>query len=688
VPGASSPDVYPICEPHRREEIVTSRRFRTTVLLLALALSLGPVAGIRAQTGVRQASITLVDPSAFPRVDVYFSAQDLDGEPILGLDPSAVAFYENEVPVSDFTLEETEHPMLIGVVIDSAVSFNTVEGGAPRVEKAKEAARWLIGPEFGRLILDDEVAVYAFQEGTPQRLIDFTYDHQQVLDEGLARVSTAGNRYTALFDLLRRAVEETAARPGARRRALLVFSDGVDKTSGVEVDRVIGEAVRAHLLIYTVGMGSNLAHDQPGSAFLRRLAEETGGRYMWYRPGRAGAAEEMQAFLDGLVAQRRGYHLTYTSSQYQGTPTLRLVVSWGGYKAEDTASYTVPPLPPRVSIEGLEEGQILEGVVTVRPGISMAQREIERVEFWVDDGLRYTARAAPWTWEWDTRPDGHSTTGADAHLLRVVACDLGGLCGEATLPVGVRLPMPTPTPTPVVSPTVRLQTTISLIALAVAVGALILAIVLFRRGGMQAVRNVAAEVRRRTRVWRQRTGLFGGGVPAARHGLATLTVLSGPFADRQFVMEEDVVFLGREEERADIVFYWDDYVSRRHAKIAREGDQFYIWDLNSANGTWVDEQRVPRSLSEGVELSEAVPLRDGAVIRLGPDLRLRFQTAGAAEGAAEATPKAPAPAAAPEAPAPAESSEPPAPRRKPRSGTRPLRPAPERDTQPVPNPQE
>lgn len=651
-------------------------RWLALMLLLCLVLSADGAGVLRAQVGVKEVGITLVDATAFPTVAVYTVVRDLDGNPIPGLAASAFSLSENDIPVSDLSVEETEHPMLIGVVIDSAVSFNTWEGGAPRVEKAKEAARWLIGPEHGRLIPDDEVAIYAFQNGAPQRLMDFTYDHQRALDQGLAAVSTAGNQYTALFDLLKRAIEETAARPGARRRALLVFSDGVDKTSGVEVDRVIQEAVRAHLLIYTVGMGADLAHDRPGSAFLRRLAEETGGRYMWYQPGRPGEQEEMEAFLDHLVTQRRGYRLTYTSAQYQGTPEIRLVVSHGGYTAEDRAAYGVPPLPPRVSVEYPPEGQILEGMVTVRPGIAMAQREIERVEFYVDDRLLFTARAAPWTFEWDTREWARSVTEPEVHRLRVVACDIGGLCGEAAVTIGTRLPLPTPTPLPPAAPTNPTQTAISLGALALSLVALMVAVILFRRGGMQAVRGVAAEIQRRTRVWRQRTGIFGAGAPAARAHLATLTVVGGPFADKEFPIDEEVVFLGREEERADLVFYWDDYVSRRHAKIAREGDQFYIWDLNSANGTWVNERRVPRSLSEGLELSEAVPLRDEDIIRLGPDLRLLFRRGGAAASAASAS----------------GTGEPSPPGR---GGTRPLppqaeappEPAGERETRPMPTPE-
>ena len=620
-----------------------SRGFVLSLVLVTLLCLLGPVLAL-AQSGISQLGITRVntatDTSVSPpqvKVNLYLNVTDLDRSPLAGLKAADFALYENNVPIPDFTLAVVEHPLFIGIVIDSAVSFNTREGGAPRVEQAKDTARHLITPDYQRLTPDDEVAVFAFQDGQPVRLVDFTYDHQMVLDQGINQISTAGNQYTALFDILRQAIKEAATRPGAYRRVLLVFSDGVDRTSGVEVDRVIQEAVDAHLLIYAVGMGSNLAYDQPGSAFLRRLADETDGRYVWYRPGRAGEEEKMNAFLDTLVAQRAGYQISYASNQYQGSPEVHLVVQKAGAAAEDTITFEVPPLPPVVNMDNLSDGQVLVGTSTIQPSIARAQRDIERVEYYVDNELVYAAHAAPWTFEWDTQKYASSYTDAEPHALKIVACDIGGQCGEIGLTLGTRLPVPTPTPSPRPMPT-PISSTREIIQTGAPIGALVIAllslailIIFIRSNKGQGASGVVAEVRRRTRVWRQRTGIFGGGVPATRQSRATLTVTSDMFKDKQFNLEERVIFLGREEERSDIVLYWDEYLSRRHAKIAQEGTQFYIWDMNSANGTWVNEQRVPRSLSEGVELSEAVPLHDGDIIRIGPDLRMRFNLASPAE---------------------------------------------------------
>jgi VWFA-related protein len=597
------------------------------LVLVSLGLLVPVVAS--AQVGIRNLDITLVDEEDFPDVDIYFSVNDLDGQPVTGLTQDNFELYEDDASVPIATLSEVEHPMLIGVVIDSAVSFNTWDGGAPRVEKAKEAARWLVSPQYGRLIPDDEVGVFAFQAGAPERLVPFSWDHQKVVNQGIDPVNTEGNQYTALFDILRQAIQETSTYEGARRRALLVFSDGVDQTSGTEIDSVIQEAVDNHLLIYAVGMGRGLAHDQEGSAFLRRLADETGGEYFWYRPAQADSEEEMKAFLDRLVAQRAGYVLTYASNQYEGTPEVQLVVASGGTSAEDAISYEVPSLPPAVTIDDLEEGDILEGVVEVEPSISRAQREIDRVEYWLNDELVYTARSAPWTFEWDTSEHATSTTDADVHNLKVVACDIRDKCAETSMTLGTRLPQPTPTPAPMVVPATdttmsKIQMVVSIGALVIAISALVIIFILVRRGGFSAVQNVAAEVRRRTRVWRQRTNIFGGGQPGTRQSFAKLTVVSDMFEGKEFPIEENKIFLGRDEQRADIILYWNDYISGRHAQVAQEGDQFYVWDLNSSNGTWVDEQRVPRSLSEGVELEEARALNSGSILRLGPDLRLRF----------------------------------------------------------------
>lgn len=57
----------------------------------------------------------------------------------------------------------------------------------------------------------------------------------------------------------------------------------------------------------------------------------------------------------------------------------------------------------------------------------------------------------------------------------------------------------------------------------------------------------------------------------------------------------------------------DDSVSRLHAEISIEQGAFFISDLGSANGTFLDDERITRA-----------PLRDGSLVRLGGRVTFRF----------------------------------------------------------------
>ncbi|WP_029145150.1 FHA domain-containing protein [Microbacterium luticocti] len=82
---------------------------------------------------------------------------------------------------------------------------------------------------------------------------------------------------------------------------------------------------------------------------------------------------------------------------------------------------------------------------------------------------------------------------------------------------------------------------------------------------------------------------------------ALLIVRSGPTAGARYLLDSDVMTVGRHPE-ADI-FFDDVTVSRRHAEITRDGSRFEIVDQRSLNGTYVNGERVDRAeLSNGAEV--------------------------------------------------------------------------------------
>jgi serine phosphatase RsbU (regulator of sigma subunit) len=88
--------------------------------------------------------------------------------------------------------------------------------------------------------------------------------------------------------------------------------------------------------------------------------------------------------------------------------------------------------------------------------------------------------------------------------------------------------------------------------------------------------------------------------------MAYLVALKGFNAKQTFPLEKDRILLGR-NANCDIVFPPNDFsVSREHAVIIRSQDKFFIEDLGSRNGTYVNNQPV----------SARVPLKDNDRIRI------------------------------------------------------------------------
>jgi len=72
-----------------------------------------------------------------------------------------------------------------------------------------------------------------------------------------------------------------------------------------------------------------------------------------------------------------------------------------------------------------------------------------------------------------------------------------------------------------------------------------------------------------------------------------LRFLDGPFAGRIVDLHSDDMSIGREAD-CDIVLN-EDGVSRRHARILRDGDDFVLEDLDSRNGVRINGQRIKKT---------------------------------------------------------------------------------------------
>lgn len=70
-----------------------------------------------------------------------------------------------------------------------------------------------------------------------------------------------------------------------------------------------------------------------------------------------------------------------------------------------------------------------------------------------------------------------------------------------------------------------------------------------------------------------------------------LEVLSGPLDGKTWAFEDEIV-IGRDESLADACIALDRYVSRRHARLRSQQGRLMLADLQSRNGTRVNDRPV------------------------------------------------------------------------------------------------
>ncbi len=90
-----------------------------------------------------------------------------------------------------------------------------------------------------------------------------------------------------------------------------------------------------------------------------------------------------------------------------------------------------------------------------------------------------------------------------------------------------------------------------------------------------------------------------------RHRPQNLVIIDGPLSGSSFQLGSAPVLLGRSNEAT--VPLEDDYASGRHARLFPQGSRWFLEDLGSTNGTFV----------QGQQLSRAAAVEPGVQFRVG-----------------------------------------------------------------------
>ncbi|MFC5861233.1 VWA domain-containing protein [Acidicapsa dinghuensis] len=218
-------------------------------------------------------------------VTLTFSARDADGRAVGSLNADDFSVYEDgvEQKIGMFS-RQSELPLTLGLLVDSSESQDKF---------LKEHLRDI--RLFLASVLRPQDQAFAVCFGNHLRLVsDFSSDAAKITD-GLARFNKGDRDFpemepddsreggSAVYDSIFASVAEKLNSTGARRKALILFSDGEENASAHDEIDTIAAAQSADTLVYAIRYTKISHHkltadNRHGIAGLKHIAEQTGGR--------------------------------------------------------------------------------------------------------------------------------------------------------------------------------------------------------------------------------------------------------------------------------------------------------------------------------------------------------------------------------------------------------------------------
>jgi VWFA-related protein len=202
-------------------------------------------------------------------VVLHATVLDQQGHRVTDLPKSAFRVFENSVEQQITVFHREDSPVSIGLIIDDSGSMIN------KRQKVAAAALSLVRASHP----DDEVFILHFNEKAYLDT-DFTSD-RATLEKGLSTFDTRGT--TALRDALRLAIQHLAHNAREDKKVLVVVTDGEDNSSAIAPEHVIQAAQQSNVLIYAVGLLTEIDDDRTQRARreLDALTQATGGQAVY-----------------------------------------------------------------------------------------------------------------------------------------------------------------------------------------------------------------------------------------------------------------------------------------------------------------------------------------------------------------------------------------------------------------------
>ena len=351
-----------------------------------------------------------------PLVTAHVSVLDDEGCQVSGLESEDFSVKEWPNPISEFEVSEERQGVAVALLADVSGSMKYQGLSDTRLQDVQETVEQFVGS----LREGDMVAIFTFCKEV-KRVQPLTA-YQEGMDSKVIQAITIppgeAGQFTFLFDAMYDAIgeltsgeEELGPEFARMKKAIFVFSDGKDEGSLHDLfdikRRLLAEDPKGKISVYAVGVGSEEDEIYPADfRHLINLADVTEGRFIHYfgesEQEAAAARRELRQPFDHFLSQRMQYVIHYSTEVCADIVTLSVEI--GGQADEEEVK--IPPVPPIIRLSGVEEGQTVSGVLSLKTEPLLAQCPIREVTYFVN-GVKTVTLAPPFTWEWDasTLPD-------------------------------------------------------------------------------------------------------------------------------------------------------------------------------------------------------------------------------------------------------------------------------------------
>ena len=252
-------------------------------------------------------------------VNVISTVQDTSGQYVSGLNVGDFRVYEDGVEQKIAVFEKQDVDSAVGILVDNSLSMADVL------------------PMMKTGLMDFAQHTNSFNElfvmtfGTRVRVLHDVGEPLARLESNLKLISAQGT--SLLFDALVEGLRKVGARQ-AERKALLVFTDGIDTGKGAGFRDVLLSAQKAGALLYFIPIGSRILVDENT---IESLARETGGRAIYLRK-----SDPIRPAMEGIRQElARQYYLGYYATRRPGFHSIRVEVPGRELKIRAKSGYLI-----------------------------------------------------------------------------------------------------------------------------------------------------------------------------------------------------------------------------------------------------------------------------------------------------------------------------------------------------------